>query len=72
MTDSTPGRRIKARRALLGIEQRELAEKAGLGVTRLSGLENDHNFDALKVGTLARICAVLECTLDYVVTGREA
>lgn len=71
VSDATPGRRIKARRMLLGLDQKDLAKKAGLGVTRLSGLENDHNFPALKVGTLVRICEVLDCSLDYLVSGKE-
>lgn len=69
--EPTPGRRIKSLRVLHGIEQKALARAAGVGVTRMSALENDHNFGALKVGTLVRLCEQLKCTLDYLVNGAE-
>lgn len=69
--EPTPGRRIKSLRVLRGIDQKDLARTVGLGVTRMSALENDHNFSALKVGTLVKLCTELGCTLDYMVLGRE-
>jgi ribosome-binding protein aMBF1 (putative translation factor) len=66
---STPGRRIKSRRALLGIAQKELAAKLGLGVTRIWQFETDRAFETMSVGTFMALSAALGCTMDYLAHG---
>lgn len=59
------GNEIRVRRALLGMTQKELAEKIGVGQTMISGYEKDANkpdFDGL-VG----LSKVFGCTIDDLV-----
>lgn len=68
----TPGRRLRSRRALKGLYQEDVAMAAGIGVTRLSALENDkygQGVEKLSVGKLVSLCGVLGCSLDYIVHG---
>jgi transcriptional regulator with XRE-family HTH domain len=61
------GERIKARRIDLGLNQEQLATKAGISKGFLSDLENGKR--NVGAGTLLQIGAVLGSSLDYLMKG---
>ncbi len=60
--EPTLGRRIAARRSLLGLEQRQVAANAGITNTTLSRTERGHTNP--RADTLARIASVLGVSMD--------
>jgi transcriptional regulator with XRE-family HTH domain len=49
------GKRVRARRKKLGLSQRELAERAGVQVSYIGGIETGtRNVGAINLGRLAR------------------
>ncbi len=72
VSTSTPGSRIVAARSLVQMKQRELAEQAKMSETHLCAIEvGKRHIDTMKVGTLRKVCGVLEISIDYVVNGKE-
>jgi phage repressor protein C with HTH and peptisase S24 domain/DNA-binding XRE family transcriptional regulator len=64
----TLGQRIRERRQVLGISRPKLAERAGIPYSTLAGIENGDQQGSTELHKLAR---VLQCTVDYLVSGRE-
>ncbi|MGL4197608.1 MAG: helix-turn-helix domain-containing protein, partial [Allorhizobium sp.] len=65
----TLGERIRERRQALGISRPKLAERTGIPYSTLAGIENGDQQGSTE---LHRIARVLQCTVDYLVSGREA
>ena len=61
------GQRITARRKALGMTQEELAEKLDVSPQMISNLELGKK--AIRPENLARVCAVLNLSADFVLTG---
>jgi predicted DNA-binding mobile mystery protein A len=64
------GQRLRDIREVLGMTQKQLAKRIGIGQPLLSRIEEDVSSCALK--TVARIAAALECEFLGVVTSRQA
>ncbi len=61
------GQRIMTRRRSMKMTQEELAEKIGTSTQMISNLELGKK--AIRPDNLARVCAVLELSADFVLTG---
>lgn len=61
------GQRIMVRRKALRMTQEELAEKLGVSTQMVSNLELGKK--AIRPENLANVCAVLELSADFVLTG---
>ena len=61
------GQRIMVRRKSLRMTQEELAEKLGVSTQMISNLELGKK--AIRPENLAKVCAVLELSADFVLTG---
>lgn len=61
------GLRIMQRRKACGIKQAELAEAIGVSDNQISNIENGKSFPRL--GSLIKICCMLDCSIDYLCTG---
>lgn len=61
------GQRIMVRRKSLRITQEELAEKLGVSTQMISNLELGKK--AIRPENLAKVCAALELSADFVLTG---
>lgn len=61
------GKRIAARRKLLGLKQNAVNEAAGLSDKYLSNIETARSIPSIDV--LMRICAALDTTPDYILLG---
>jgi transcriptional regulator with XRE-family HTH domain len=69
---TTLGGRIVAARQRCEMQQQALAEQAGLAVSHLCKIERNRlSAEALKVGTLVRLCRALNVSLDHVVFGTK-
>lgn len=64
----TMGRRLASLRALRGLSQREVAERAECTQAYLSQLENDKAI-VPPVQTIAKLAELYGATIDYVVRG---
>lgn len=58
------GKRIKARRAEIGMTQQELAAKAKISKSYLSQIENGKQ--SIRLGTVDKIITALECGLEII------
>ena len=56
---------IRAIRDSLGMSSSELASRMGVGQSTISGLEQNELLGTVKLGTLRRAAAALECDLVY-------
>ena len=63
------GQRILIRRKALRITQEELAEKLGVSTQMISNLELGKK--AIRPENLAKVCAVLELSADFILTGTD-
>lgn len=63
----TLGQRIKARRAELGISRPKLAQLTGIPYSTLAGIESGDQQGSTELHKIAR---ALDCTTDYLATGR--
>ena len=63
----TMGQRIMVRRKSLRMTQEELAEKLGVSTQMISNLELGKK--ALRPENLSKVCAVLEMSADFILTG---
>ena len=61
------GQRIMLRRKSLRMTQEELAEKLGVSTQMISNLELGKK--AIRPENLAKVCAVLELSADFILTG---
>ena len=61
------GERIKKRRKELHLTQVEIKQYVGISSGNLSDIENGNRAPAL--GTLYKLSQVLNCTIDWIVTG---
>lgn len=61
------GERVTLRRKKLGIKQKDLAEKAGVSNSHMSGIE--HGKAAFSFKTFLLICLELDVTPDYLLEG---
>ena len=61
------GQRIMVRRKSLRMTQEELAEKLGVSTQMISNLELGKK--AIRPENLARVCEVLDLSVDFVLTG---
>ena len=64
------GQRIRGRRKVLAITQRQLAEALGLTPQHISAIEKDKRAPSLT--SLAKMAEELGVTIDYLVTGKES
>jgi len=64
------GERIRKRRDVLEITQRQLAEALGLTPQHVSAIEQDKRAPSLS--SLAKMAEELAVTADYLVTGKES
>jgi len=65
----TLGQRIKNRRQILGITQRDLARITQMTVQHISAIEQDKRIPSLPL--LIKLTEHLHSSLDYLVTGKE-
>lgn len=63
------GQRIMVRRKSLRMTQEELAEKLGVSTQMISNLELGKK--AIRPENLAKVCAVLELSADFILTGLD-
>lgn len=70
MTTETIGQRVKRLRKAVDLNQRSLADKAGLRFTEIAFLECDR--EGVSNGALRRIAHVLGCTFDELVKTDDA
>ncbi|TET40580.1 MAG: XRE family transcriptional regulator [Dehalococcoidia bacterium] len=68
-TQVTLGKRIRKRRAILGITQRQLAQALVVTPQHISALEQDKRAPSLHF--LAKLAEELGVTIDYLVSGKE-
>jgi transcriptional regulator with XRE-family HTH domain len=61
------GQRIMLRRKTLRMTQEELAEKLGVSTQMISNLELGKK--AIRPENLSKVCAVLEMSADFILTG---
>ncbi|MCD6391193.1 MAG: helix-turn-helix transcriptional regulator [Dehalococcoidia bacterium] len=64
------GKRIRKRRQLLEMTQKELAEAIGVTPQHISAVEQDKRDPSLS--SLAKLAEELGVTIDYLVTGKES
>ena len=57
------GKRVQARRKLIGLTQQELSEKAGISCSFMGHIERGSRKVSLE--TLIRLCDVLQVSCDY-------
>lgn len=62
------GERIYSRRKSMRLTQEELAEKMGVSTQMISNLELGKK--AIRPENLVKICAVLDISADYILTGK--
>ncbi|MCG8695457.1 MAG: helix-turn-helix domain-containing protein [Minwuiales bacterium] len=67
--DSHVGRRIRARRRLMGLSQTQLAQRLGLSFQQIQKYENGAN--RVSSGTLCRIAEALDAPVAFFFDGRE-
>lgn len=65
----TIGKKIKLRRELLGLSQKELSEKAHIGQSYISLLENDKYQPTAPV--IVGLAKALKCSADYLISDSE-
>ena len=65
----TIGKKIRFRRELLGYSQQELADKAHIGRSYISELENDKYQPTAPV--IVGLAKALKCTADYLIEDSE-
>ncbi len=65
----TIGKKIKLRRELLGLSQKELAEKAHIGRSYISELESGKYQPTAPV--IMGLAKALKCTADYLISDAE-
>jgi transcriptional regulator with XRE-family HTH domain len=70
MSSETMGDRIKRLRVARGLSQEQLGELVGVGKSAVSQWEGDSTKN-LKLKTLARVLAVLNTDLQYLVWGED-
>lgn len=63
------GLRIRARRLALRLTQEKLAERVDISTSFVGHLERGEKIPS--VDTLARLCAALDLSLDYLVLGQK-
>ena len=63
------GQRIRKRRQILKLTQKQLAEALGLTSQHISAIEQDKRAPSLT--SLAKLAEELGVTVDYLVTGKE-
>jgi len=63
------GRKIKIKRAELGINQDSLAKQCSIATSTLSGIEKHNNMPNLKI--LLKLMEVLKVPLDYFFSEKE-
>jgi len=64
------GKRIRKRRQILEMTQKELAEAMGVTPQQISAMEQDERDPSLS--SLAKLAEELGVTIDYLVTGKES
>jgi len=64
------GRRIRKRRQILEMTQKELAEAIGVTPQHISAIEQDKRDPSLS--SLTKLAEELGVTIDYLVTGKES
>jgi transcriptional regulator with XRE-family HTH domain len=64
------GKRIRKRRQILEMTQKELAEAIGVTPQHISAIEQDKRDPSLS--SLAKLAEELGVTIDYLVTGKES
>lgn len=64
--DVEVGRRLERRRRILGLRQRDVAERVGLKPAHISQLEAGH-YESLKFRYLAALARVLQTDVNYLV-----
>ncbi|RLC62152.1 MAG: hypothetical protein DRI01_07365 [Chloroflexi bacterium] len=64
------GKRIRKRRQILEMTQKELAEAIGVTPQHISAVEQDKRDPSLS--SLAKLAEELGVTIDYLVTGKES
>ena len=64
------GQRIMVRRKALHLTQEELAERLGVSTQMISNLELGKK--AIRPENLARVCAILQVSADFILTGMDA
>ena len=64
------GKRIFLRRKELLLTQEQLAEKIGVSIQMISNLEQGKK--AIRPENLVKICAALNISSDYILTGKKA
>ena len=64
------GERISLRRKALKMTQENLAEKMGVSIQMISNLELGKK--AIRPDNLARLCSVLNISVDYILNGEDA
>lgn len=65
----TIGNRIKLRRLELGLKQVDIKESVGISSGNLSEVENGNR--APSMITLYRLSQILNCSIDWIVTGKS-
>lgn len=63
----TIGNRIKERRKELNLTQLDIKEKVGISSGNMSDIEHGNRLPA--AATLVQLAEVLECSVDYILTG---
>lgn len=63
----TIGKRIKERRKELNLTQLDIKDKVGISAGNISDIERGNRLPA--AGTLVQLANVLDCTIDYILTG---
>ncbi|WP_416861709.1 helix-turn-helix domain-containing protein [Helicobacter ganmani] len=63
----TIGKRIKERRKTLGLTQLDIKTKVGISSGNISDIERGNRLPAAT--TLVQLAQVLECSIDYILTG---
>jgi transcriptional regulator with XRE-family HTH domain len=64
----SPEERMKKRRGVLGLTQKQLAQKAGVGVATIQRLEAGK---PIRRALLNNIAEALDCSVEYVTEGRH-
>lgn len=63
------GKRIAARRKILGLTQENLAEILDVSVQMISNLERGRK--AVRLGNLIKLSSALNVSCDYILTGKQ-
>lgn len=69
MSAMLTGSKLRAIRALRGMTQAELAQKAGVSATAVAEYETDKR--DLRAGTIRKLCEALGVQVRYIVDGTE-